>query len=282
MSHPETEKPNDRNADSGGPRPIGESPIAPTSPFVEYYRPPRLGIIHLLAWMTATAIVLKIDLAIFALNEAMISRLGIDLPQPSQLALVWAYAVRTIYSIAQGAGLVGAAVLLRAWRRGMGGRLQPGHWIVLIEALCLVASRGWELSLKVLIHDPWHTTPILVLVGLVAFFFILCRGGLYLYVAWRKLREKRWRRLFIVVGVLVLIEYVPYFVPVLLFRLQRFSLTVLMTLAFGMALAAVVTLDLRARCRRDWVHWLCVAILMMPVLMRVRRWVWAQLASGLI
>ena len=41
----------------------GESPFAPRSPFAEHYRPPRLGIIHLLAWTAATAVLLKFSMA---------------------------------------------------------------------------------------------------------------------------------------------------------------------------------------------------------------------------
>ena len=296
MSHPDTEKPDDHDADATQPRPAGESSFAPASPaaaspFAEYYRPPRLGIIHMLAWMAATAIVLKIDLAISVLYEAGNSRLGLDTSEASQLTVAWIYASWTINSMARGASLVGAAVLLRACYRGIGGKLQPGHWIVLIEVLWFVAWMGRALIQGVLYNFDLWRHPISKRVDLVVFsFIVLCHVGLYLYVAWRNLREKRWRRLFIVVGVLALVQHAPYFVSLLLFRPQWFLPHLLTALARGMALAAVVphaltalavgmalavvvTLDLRARCRRDWIHWLGVAILMMPVLMRVGGWV---------
>ena len=287
MSHPDTEKPDDHDADATQPRPAGESSFAPASPaaaspFAEYYRPPRLGIIHMLAWMAATAIVLKIDLTIFALNQATISRLGIDIPQASQLALVWAYAVRTIISIAQGAGLVGAAVLLRAWHRGIGGRLQPGHWIILIEVLRFIAGKGYQLICALRYKFDLLQAPITVLVQFLPYCFSLCVLALYLYVARRKLCERRWRRLFVVVAVLPLLKFAMYFGDVYLFPPYWLSHIVPRAIVLGTTLGTVVTLDLRARCRRDWIHWLGVALLATDVIVAVGLWAWVVFGRGLL
>ena len=282
MSRPDTEKPNDRNADSARPRPIGESPFAPTSPFVEYYRPPRLGIIHMLAWMAATAIVLKIDLAIFALYEGGNSRLGFDTPQVSQLAVAWKYAYRTIYSMTGGASLVGAAVLLRAWHRGIGGRLQPGHWIIIIEVLRFIAGKGYLLICGVLYNFDLLQASISVLVQFLPYCFSLCVLALYLYVARRKLCERRWRRLFVVVAVLPLLKFAMYFGDIYLFPPYWLSHIVPRAIVLGTTLGTVVTRDLRARCRRDWIHWLGVALLATDVIVAVGLWAWVVFGRGLL
>jgi len=124
MSDPDADHPDD----SAPPQLAGESPLAPGSPFAEYYRPPRLGIIHLLAWTAATAVLLKFSMAMEMLGDR-----GIASTSPELDIAVQAY--RFMYSAAHAAGIVGSGVLLLARIRRLPGRFQPGHWLVLVETL---------------------------------------------------------------------------------------------------------------------------------------------------
>jgi len=110
-------------------RPVGQSPFAPGSPpFVEYYCPPRLGIIHLLAWTAATAVLLK-----FSMAMEMIGNAAIDVMSPAQQ--VFDQTIRFVYTTVQAAGIVGTSVLLLGKIRGAPGRLHPGHWIMSIDTV---------------------------------------------------------------------------------------------------------------------------------------------------
>ena len=102
----------------------GTSPFAPPP---QYFRPPRLGIIHLLAWTAATAVWLKF----FVASQR---RLRYDGPVRRVLTPSH-HAIQFVNAAVIGAGVVGATVILLGKARGESGRLQPGHWFVLIETV---------------------------------------------------------------------------------------------------------------------------------------------------
>ena len=248
---------------------------APSTPAVEYYRPPRLGIIHLLAWTATTAIALKINLAEVALSKAMFAQLGIDRPEVSQLNLVRDYTCATIHCMILGAGLVGAAVLVRAWYRGIAGKLQPGHWIVLIGVFGTVCSKSLRLLGNLLRLRIWGVEPmeaslgmqtVMHLVTLIGLCLILFWAALYLYVAWKKLDDARWKTFFVLAGVWPLIQMAILIIPLSLLGRHWFPYILPRVVVLGIPLAVASTLDLRAGCRRDWLHWLGVAMIAAGIL----------------
>ena len=261
---------------SGGPQSPGQSPFAPGSPFAEYYRPPRLGIIHLLAWTAATAVLLK-----FSMGMQMIGARGVASTSP-ELDIAF-QAFRFLYSAAHAAGIVGSGVLLLAMIRRLPGRFQPGHWLVLIETLTALL---WLLSwgLCVVLPETTGVTRgalfpwILVVDGLVA---ILCSGG-YFYAAVAFRGDKRWK---ICLGVLAGVGLVGglWYVGINVLGSPRWSFDFpLGSLIVGLSLLVAVVVDLCRGPRRDWLHWLGVAIVATEVVLAAGWWAWWVYAGRML
>jgi len=107
--------------------PIGKRPLDAQSPFDEFYHPPRLGIIHLLAWIAMTAVLTRLWLLMHTLQEPS--------PEMPSAMEVFRQVISCVSSAAHGAGVVGACVLLLGRLRRVPGRLQPGHCCALIETV---------------------------------------------------------------------------------------------------------------------------------------------------
>ena len=260
----------------------GKSPFAPGSPFAAHYLPPRLGIIHLLAWTAATAL-----LVIFwmATTEMIGDDGGDSIPRAIRVAqqVVW-----SIQLTALAAGLVGTGILLLAKIRRLRGRFQPGHWLLLISTLIWAPSLlvPWALFLLIGTPDSVDTPSASSLVWIsrtwnlvttstsfAAYFFatFVCKAG------------NRWRICFAVLaafGLMQTFRYVGALFSVSLFwwtkPLQYRSLIV------GAVLLMAVLIDLRRGPRRDWLHWLGVAIIATGVLLSVAWWVWSTFAARLM
>jgi hypothetical protein len=95
-----------------------------------YIIPQRLGIIHLLAWITCSAILLKIDTAIGIIGP-FDTKKGPGLNGLFQYLMVMLAAV---YS----AGFVSAVSLWNTKRKCKEGFLQPGHWILIIDSVMVL------------------------------------------------------------------------------------------------------------------------------------------------
>ncbi len=245
---------------SGGPQLAGRSPLAPGSPFAEYYRPPRLGIIHLLAWTAATAVLLK-----FWMGMQMIGARGFA-PTSPELAIA-SQASRFMYSAAHAAGIVGSGVLLLARIRRLPGQFQPGHWLVIIETLtALLWFSSWGLC--VVLAETTGVTrgaSISVVYGLAG---ILCSGG-YFYAAVAFRGGKRWK---ICLGVLAGVGLMRglWYVGIAVLGPTRWSFDFpLGWLIVGVFLLVAVVVDLCGGLRRDWLHWLGVGIVATDVLLAV-------------
>lgn len=248
---------------SAPPQSARKSPFAPGSPFAEHYRPPRLGIIHLLAWTAATAVLLKFSMAMEMLGDR-----GMDSMSPELDIAVQAY--RFMYSAAHAAGIVGSGVLLLARIRRRPGRFQPGHWLVLVETLArLLRLLSWGLCV-VLAETAGVTRGALfpwipVVFGLVA---ILYSGG-YFYAAVAFRGGKRWR---ICLGVLAGVGLMGglWYVGIAVLGSPRWSFDFpLGSLIVGLFLLVAVVVDLCGGPRRDWLHWLGVGIVATDVLLAV-------------
>ena len=100
-------------------------PVGPFAPPPELFHPPRLGIVHLLAWTAVTAALLKLSVAAG----------GPDLPSDyhsGERQIFFTITGSMAHMMILAAGVVGTAVILRARLRGVTGRLQAGHWMVVI------------------------------------------------------------------------------------------------------------------------------------------------------
>lgn len=180
----------------------GKSPFAPRAPFAEHYRPPRLGIIHLLAWTAATAVLLKFSMAMGTIGETGGSTL--------QLRDAFSQVLGLIYSTTLAAGLVGTVMLLLAKFRGLPGRFQPGHWLVLILTLTWLLIR-LILYLSLLAAQAGFSRYSAascagVLRGLTA---LLC-GGMYFYLTLASKDGRRWKTCFGVLAVAELMRGLSY------------------------------------------------------------------------
>ncbi len=121
------------------------APVAPIPTEPDYLQPPRLGIIHLLAWTAVAAVLFKGDAASRLLAKERMSDLSGNLLQ--QVA-----GLLDLTLIA--AGIMGLAVLACSRLRRQPGRFAPGHWILIgmiPDMLFYVIYEVWHFSY--LLHE---------------------------------------------------------------------------------------------------------------------------------
>ena len=241
----------------------GDNSTAKTvTPFAtppEQFHSPRLGIIHLLAWTAAAAALMKLAMAL--------GWLGSLLGDVSRLLRIIFITVNSVQLMAFAASIVGTAVILHARFRGVPGRLQAGHWMLVVATSASVLT----LLLWVLLsvgHDflvsesPW-----------LAYYCLLAIQGstnlllaiLWLVVILRMRESPRWKALF---GFFVARNVICCFIYLvaIFFETPFYSFRDLAEQPVGsavglFALPLVVLIDLRHHVSRDWLHWLGVAII---------------------
>lgn len=96
---------------------------------IEYYQPPRLGIIHLLGWITFAAVMMKFNLSI-EVNGAGPLKL-------SELLILINKLIKAGSAIGSAAIVTGGIVFWMDRFRRKPGKLQPGHWIVAVYSLAI-------------------------------------------------------------------------------------------------------------------------------------------------
>jgi hypothetical protein len=263
---------------STGQQSPGKSPFAPGSPFAEYYRPPHLGIIHLLAWTAATAVLLK-----FSMAMEMIQDTGGSSMPPSMRVFQQIFGF--IYSTAFAAGIVGTCIVLRAKMSRLPGRLQPGHWLLLIATVSsLLSLARWAfyvLAETTGLVGSFSPSWILVLFGLEE---IIC-SGMYFGATLACRAAKRWKVCFAVLAAVNFMRGVLSVGSVLLDSPSwaiSFSSLPLGSMIVGLVLLLAVLVDLRRGPRRDWLHWLGVAIIATGVLVYAAWWAWSMFAMPLM
>jgi hypothetical protein len=104
--------------------PLCSCPTVSNSSKSEYYQPPRLGIIHFLAWMTFAAVLLVMDSALKSFSMRPLSQYDTAIR-----------ICRASVDIILAALLVGGGVFLIDCFRRKAGAFQPGHWILSISAI---------------------------------------------------------------------------------------------------------------------------------------------------
>jgi hypothetical protein len=104
--------------------------------------PPRLGIIHLLAWLTVTAVFLGTERSVQILEKAA--------SHPDKFA-THHLVLDSIRLVAMAAGAVGLTALVR-WRAGVQPRpLAPEHWILYIEIIAMLLVFGVETARRLIV-----------------------------------------------------------------------------------------------------------------------------------
>lgn len=250
-----------------------------TSPSVEFYRPTRLGIIHLLAWMVVAAVLLSMMM----MSLKSIKRI---LPEAQQVEVFSSglglpiTVLQTIHlagTILLAGGLVGLFILVRDRFRGAPGRWQPGHWLLMVQSTAGVIDQLMVVVYTLPLADWAHFSVLSDIGTVVSFFCGLFGTGAYLVGAIRCPAGRLWRwvlglfalgiGLFLhMYGLLLLpldgsIRYQLANIIMPLIRLEWVSI-----LINGLLLAIAVVRDLLKRNRRDWLHWLGVAMITFSVL----------------
>jgi hypothetical protein len=229
---------------------VERSPAPPADP---HWQPPRLGIIHFLAWPLAAAF----------LFCAASARADLEWSWMKDLKLF--RCLSTYECILMAAGVVGLAVIVRQALLGqIRGRLQPGHWLVLVVVPARI-SLGIAMLIVLLCtqsSSPWGYR----------IYYPMCSAAYYLYclaillVAARRNQDRpRWRVFFRVLALLTLLCVVTdhalrYIAPPIdqLF-LARWSHQFISGPLILIAASWVAITDRHVR--RDWLHFLGLGLI---------------------
>jgi hypothetical protein len=237
------------------------SPFGPAAPAVDYLEPPRLGIIHLLAWTAAAAVFLSISSAVLRADSDFLSHLN-------AAGRIFHRAIIAANGLLHGAALVGAVVVVRARLRQRSRRLQPGHWLLIVgTAAALVRMVVWAL-LALIEHltrlDDDNGMGAMGLGIVLAFGVPLMTYGAGYWLATLVGKAPlRWKVLFGFLGTMSLLRALGCLAVLtpMGFYVLGFVFNSFWAILMGVFFAVVFVIDLAARGRRDWLHWLGVAFL---------------------
>jgi hypothetical protein len=251
-SSPDAERP---TGEGGNLQPAtGVSPFAPPP---QYFRPPRLGIIHLLAWTAATAVLLKFYAARNDASSPTILPPGLEAVH---------LAIQFFYAAVIGAGVVGATVIVLGKVRGESGRLQPGHWFVLVETLTFLLSwMGWVVLLASGTSWGWEWS-IDGAIGLVD-------AGVYFFVAGRMRDARHWK---VSAGIMAIMDMILGSLGLAVpfsWSAADASFLPIWPLIVGATFLVAMLMDVGRGARRDWVHWLGVAFVIVANFLQIGSWV---------
>jgi hypothetical protein len=234
-----------------------ERPLLFSSPTIEFYEPPRLGIIHLLAWVTVAAVLMKYNLALDVFHPS--------LDNESVLKVIFKI-FQAGSDILRAAILVGGVVFWLDRIRQKPGKIQPGHWIVGIESLR---------TLSIVLMDWLHNTPYFSSYLVYFLYYTLTTLLVSLAFGWGALRlpePSRWKwalgmfgldRLYLALNNVVVCFFTPPFIldwPLIKSYIQ-YSVAAFFIL--------VVLIDLVKGLRRDWLHWLGAVSPIVSLLMTI-------------
>ena len=226
-------------------------------PSVELFHPPKLGIIHLIAWAGVMAALVNC--------LASVGWFGAFADDYPGVLRIFSIASMLVYVAFVAAGLVGIAVIFLARLRGVGGRLQAGHWMVIILSVSSVFSLLiWLLAYVFDIRERSVFFTFFIVQNVLTFW-------LWLVAALRVYEPFRWKAM---LGFFAFCSAVSC-----TFHLRSMTSTSAVSLSLGdcggmlfnlalglIVLPTLVLLDIRHKTRRDWLHWLGVAIVVFPTL----------------
>lgn len=230
----------------------------------ELYLPPRLGIIHLLSWITVTAVFLKVSSAMRLFETA---------PNPAARTanVGFGYQAPAFIQLAMtAAGVVGLSVLVRGWLRHKRGQLAPGHWVLIAFFIPDLAMIALLLVYYIItrLHEGFLNNSQLLILAQMAVF--LLRAAIFVGGA-RRVREKLgWTITFhllaiinaglgILTGISVLVLFKGRSISSPGIVHVTMLLPVIVGIITSLILGFVAAIDL-LRSRRDWLHWLGIVI----------------------
>jgi hypothetical protein len=234
-------------------------PAAASSVEAESCQPPRLGIIHLLAWTAITAVFFKVDAALHLLEKG---------PNPVSTSSALDRVVGFVDSTLMAAGIVGLAVLFRVRLRCRPVRFAPGHWILIGTLMPYVSMYAVHVahyvftSLRHASADFQNKSWPALLFAFMAESAAL--GFLVFQTAARQIRDQRiWNRTIRLLLIVSGGEAILY-AGVLCYQFDSLSHAVrwivgVAHLLTALALAVVAADDV-SRVRRDWLHFLGVGL----------------------
>lgn len=234
-------------------RSIAEAKDLPSTTKSKYCRPPRLGIIHLLSWITCSAIMLKLCVAMEAIGPFAPKE------SPSNSLIRNGFTLGMTLNCA--AGIVGACILWRTKKRDPIGQFQPGHWILMIDSIMIIFCNImlFLASMIIVIDHKWQFQHF---GGINALSYIIGSFGCGYYV--REMNESgRWLLFFKSLCVYRGL-FAVFFLGAVnhLFFTTEFLFAVVLSGIFvsGVFVYSVLT-DIKHHSRRDWLHWLGICTL---------------------
>jgi hypothetical protein len=248
---------------------LDETPLAPSAEL------PRLTIVHLLAWMAATA------LAFFPYQLQMqaLERLG---SSPSVRVSLPYTAFAALYGVAQGGYLLVAVAILYWRRKGLTERFQPGHWLAFRGACAwLLSTMTWALMFAAGTSFQamrWTVVPQLM-VGAVFFF---C----FLWLGFRSPEPARWRLLYFVAAASPLLGWLWPMVAVMAGSSPRTPRAFMVGPAISAGVETLVLMaamwgDVSQGLARHWSHWLGVLVRVVVLAGTLLQYAYYLLSSAL-
>jgi hypothetical protein len=256
----------DASATGGGETSVLLPPDLRSAPPAGQIHVPRLSLKHVIIWLVLLAAMVAVD-ALMSKTEAG----GIKFLPHGRYVMAQPWhegAMRYWLRIASNAAcLVASGVLIRSGGLRMLGRLQPGHWIVLI--LATVGILAWlarGVDCLRIVHDlpPLSLRPSYDAISWLRFVVF---GGMFALAAVFVRDTKPWKILFTAAVATVVFAAVP-FVPFprqmagAIAQAHRWAMPWWLTAAALIALV-VLAFDWPYRARRDWVHWLGASLWML-------------------
>jgi len=210
-----------------------------------YFRPPCLGIIHLLAFIAfSTGLII-----FYTLLDMRNPR-----PDHSGIMILWK-GLQVIRNIVTAASWVGLWILLAGKIRGIPGRLQPGHWIVIFEGIATILA---FIIGGIVYFGPDSNSRgsnlFLILMGYESFLLVLAFALLIYFLH----EAVSWKVLFGALAVLEAASGLLYFDQGLRIWMH-FSITGIrlpLEIVVLLVLIATIALNRKNYPIRDWMHWL--------------------------
>ncbi|MCC6125477.1 MAG: hypothetical protein IT426_10970 [Pirellulales bacterium] len=218
----------------------------------EIYSPPRLGIIHLLGWVTFAAILMKLIVAMEMLRTTT------DRSQSETFKLaeqILSYSK----SILMAAVLVGGIVFYYdRFRRKSPGTLQPGHWLIAVSSVSVVCNLLLWSGINILqvfeSRGMFSTQLYLSIYGLM----YLGMAIPFIFAAKTLAERGRWRWVMIYLILAYFSQGAFYLLGTFFFfsNLMRFVNVQCCGYPLMLLLLIATITDLVRRISRDWLHWL--------------------------
>jgi hypothetical protein len=221
-------------------RTIIEIPLAPIETHPRYLCPPRLGIIHLLAWITVAAVIFGIRRTLWVYESSF-----------SLLTIIVMF-----ITIFRSAGLVGAGILINVKRLQIQDRFQPGHWLLLYLSLTTLGNLALNISTRYASASFNKVTPTLEYLGGSLFQIIVCY-----WIASRIPELGRWKNCYKYWAWTIVATVILSFIKPFIYGYSFQYAVLFLWLLPSLLLISVTLIDLIKRCPRDWLHWLGVWII---------------------